>query len=137
MAENRQDIDSSRKVLDAEIVDIDSDAPGHAPTYQDAYGANGTAFLPAISLQSTGGCAAGIITIAIALICLAQYGILAAIGFYAFYLAGGLIGIFVLIRRSLSLNRLTAPISFIWTWRICDWLLSYLLTAYLAGGFEN
>lgn len=137
MTENRQDIDSSRKVLDAEIVDSDSGAPGHAPTYQETYGANGTASLFATSLQSTGGCAAGIITIAIALICLGQYGILAAIGFYAFYLAGGLIGLFVLIRRSLSLNRLAAPLSFLWTWRICNWLISYLLTAYLAGGFDN
>lgn len=137
MAEDRQDIDSDRKVLDAEIVDSDAGAPAHAPTYQEAYSANGPASLVATSLQSTGGCAAGIITIAIALICLGKYGILAAIGFYAFYLAGGLIGLFVLIRRSLSQNRLVAPLSFFWIWRICNWMLSYLLTAYLAGGFGN
>lgn len=135
MTENRQDEDSGRKVLDAEIVD--SDVEGRqAPTYQRAFNANGPFIIRTARLRSTGGCSASIITVGIALICLGQYGFLAAIGFYVFYLIGGLIGIFFFIRKSASLM-LTAPPSFFWAWRICNWMLSYLLAAYLAGGFDN
>lgn len=136
MTENRQDKDAGRKVLDAEIVDSDLDAR-QAPTYQRAFNANGPFIIRTATLRSTGGCAASIITIGIALICLGQYGFLAAVGFYVFYLAGGLIGIFFFIRKSASLMLLTASPSFLWAWRICNWMLSYLLTAYLAGGFDN
>lgn len=137
MAENRQDNYSGRKVLDAEIVDSGSGISRPDSVYQRGPSGNGAIFIRSTGLVGTGGCAAGIITLGIALICLSQYGLLAAIGFYVFYLLGGLIGFFFLVSKTLKLGLLAPRSASLWVWRICDWLISYFLAAYLAGAFNN
>lgn len=135
MAENRRDNTSDRKVLDAEIVDPGFDA---SPTGQQRdFGPDNPVFISSVGTLRTSGCAPSLITLGIALVCLGQYGFLAALGFYVFYLVGALIGIFILASKILRLRLLTFIPIFLWSWRVCNWLISYLLTAWLAGGFNN
>lgn len=77
------------------------------------------------------GCASPFITLFLFLIMLGQYGLLAAIGFLVFYTCGAIIGS-LRITRGLVLGVLINP----WPWRIGNWIISFLLTIWLAGGFS-
>lgn len=129
-----------RRVLDAEIVD----GPGRNDGRDESQGRrqdggrqyyrasyrfynipNGAFFSPA----DQGSCLAACVTIFIFFACLGQYGFLAALGFVFFHV---LIGIFSSVRQARLLMR-GQPFN-PWLWRACNWLFSYLLVAWLAGG---
>lgn len=77
------------------------------------------------------GCMAPAITFALFMVCLAQFGFLAGIGFMFFHVVGAVMGVFRDLRQ-LSAGRVPNP----WFWRIGNWTVSFLLTAWLAGGFH-
>lgn len=77
------------------------------------------------------GCMAPAITFALFMVCLAQFGFLAGIGFVFFHVIGAVMGVFRDLRL-FSTGRVPNP----WFWRIGNWAVSFLLTAWLAGGFH-
>lgn len=77
------------------------------------------------------GCMAPFVTLALTLICLIQFGLLAAIGFLVFYAIGALLGA-VRLTKLLMLGAPANP----WGWRVGNWVISFLLTVWLAGGFD-
>ncbi len=77
------------------------------------------------------GCMAPAITFAIFMVCLAQFGFLAGIGFVFFHIIGAALGV-VRDLRQFSTGRLPNP----WPWRIGNWAVSFLLTAWFAGAFH-
>lgn len=77
------------------------------------------------------GCMAALITLTIFFACLFQWGLLAAIGFLVFHTIGSAICSIHSARqlvRGLPYN--------IWSLRLCNWIVSFFITAWLAGGFE-
>lgn len=76
-------------------------------------------------------CLAPCISFALFLVCLAQFGLLAGIGFVFFHVAGSVAG-GLRTMRLLMQGRQANP----WSWRMGNWLISFLLTAWLAGGFD-
>ena len=76
-------------------------------------------------------CLAPCITFALFLVCLAQFGLLAGIGFVFFHIVGSVAGS-MRDMRLLMRGREPNP----WPWRIGNWLACFLLTAWLAGGFD-
>ena len=86
---------------------------------------------PAASIDRN-GCLAPGITLCIFVICWAQYGFLAALGFFFFHLVFGIIGS-VQASRNLMAGR-----SFnMWLWRCWNWVFSFFITIWLAGGLQN
>lgn len=79
-----------------------------------------------------GGCGPMIITFILFIICLAQYGALAGIGFLVFHIIGSILGS-LRATRTMMLGYLWNP----WPWRIGNWCVSFLLTVWLAGGFNQ
>lgn len=83
----------------------------------------------------TGGdgnaCLAPCITLALFLVCLSQFGLLAAIGFLVFHTIGGIAGS-LRSMRLLMAGRLVNP----WAWRLGNWFVSFMLTLWLAGGLD-
>lgn len=77
------------------------------------------------------GCLAPSITFAIFMVCLAQFGFLAGIGFVFFHIIGAVMGVMRDLRQ-FSTGRLPNP----WTWRMGNWAVSFLLTAWFAGAFD-
>lgn len=75
------------------------------------------------------GCWPACVTFALFLVCLGQFGVLAAIGFLVFHTIGGAIGS-VRAARALTFCILWNP----WPWRVGNWFISFILTAWLAGG---
>lgn len=74
------------------------------------------------------GCVAGLISCFIFLVCLGQYGALAAIGFLVFHFIGSIVGTFIFARRlmrGLAVN--------VWPIRVANWIISFALVAFLAG----
>lgn len=78
------------------------------------------------------GCAAPTITLILFFILLGQYGLLAALGFGVFYTCGAILGT-LRMTRSLVLGQPLNP----WLWRTGNWLVSFFLTVWLAGGFAQ
>ncbi len=76
-------------------------------------------------------CLAPCISFALFLACLAQFGMLAGIGFAFFHIAGSMAGT-LRDTRMLMQGRQPNP----WLWRMGNWLVSFLLTAWLAGSFD-
>ena len=81
--------------------------------------------------QDQTGCLPPCITFALFMVCLAQFGFLAGIGFVFFHTIGSAMGVLRDVRQ-FSTGRLPNP----WAWRLCNWGLSFLLTAWLAGAFH-
>lgn len=79
-----------------------------------------------------GGCFPMIITFMLFIICLAQFGALAGIGFLVFHIIGSILGS-LRGARIMMLGYLWNP----WMWRIGNWCVSFLLTVWLAGGFNQ
>ena len=77
------------------------------------------------------GCLAASVTFALFMVCLAQFGFLAGIGFVFFHIIGTVMGVMRDLRQ-FSAGRLPNP----WTWRIGNWAVSFLLTAWFAGAFD-
>lgn len=77
-------------------------------------------------------CLAPCITFALFLVCLSQFGLLAGIGFAVFHLAGAIAGS-IRSMRLLMEGRRANP----WTWRLGNWFVSFMLTVWLAGGFNG
>ena len=78
------------------------------------------------------GCLAPCITLALFLVCLSQFGLLAAIGFVVFHVIGSIAGSLRAMRRLVE-GRQPTP----WSWRLGNWFISFMLTAWLAGGFNG
>ena len=78
------------------------------------------------------GCLAPCITLALFLVCLSQFGLLAAIGFVVFHVIGSIAGSLRAMRRLVE-GRQPNP----WSWRLGNWFISFMLTAWLAGGFNG
>lgn len=131
LPENGQN--SERKVVDAEIVEPDhghSNNSHRTRQYRDQGGRYFNYF--GIAPMYGDGCLGPAITFALFMICLGQYGLLAAIGFFVFYTVGSVIGTIH------AANRLMAgrPIN-PWAWRAGNWFISFMLTVWLAGGIAN
>lgn len=77
-------------------------------------------------------CLVPCITFALFLVCLSQFGLLAGIGFAVFHLAGGVAGS-IRSMRLLMEGRQANP----WAWRLGNWFVSFMLTVWLAGGFNG
>lgn len=77
-------------------------------------------------------CLVPCITFALFLVCLSQFGLLAGIGFAVFHLAGGIAGS-IRSMRLLMEGRQANP----WAWRLGNWFVSFMLTVWLAGGFNG
>lgn len=78
------------------------------------------------------GCLPLAITIALFIICLGQYGVLAAMGFIVFHIIGAVAGGIHSARRLMS-GLPSNP----WAWRIGNWTISFFLTVWLAGGLSR
>lgn len=78
------------------------------------------------------GCLSPCITFALFFVCLSQFGVLAALGFAIFHLVGSIAGS-IRSMRLLVEGRRTNP----WTWRLGNWFVSFMLTVWLAGGFNG
>lgn len=122
-----------KKVVEAEIVDpLEQQRENFGGRdYQRArtrvYGQNWT-YMP----MDMSGCVSPFVTLFIFLTVLGQYGLLAAIGFFVFYVCGSVIGTFYLTRKLMA-GLIANP----WPWRIGNWLVSFLLAAWLAGGMDK
>ncbi|WP_374290229.1 hypothetical protein [Desulfovibrio desulfuricans] len=81
--------------------------------------------------QDQTGCLPPCITFALFMVCLAQFGFLAGIGFVFFHTIGSVMGVLRDVRQ-FSIGRQPNP----WIWRLGNWGLSFLLTAWLAGAFN-
>ncbi|WP_165077456.1 MULTISPECIES: hypothetical protein [unclassified Desulfovibrio] len=78
------------------------------------------------------GCLAPCVTFALFFVCVSQFGLLAGIGFVVFHLAGSIAGTIRSMRRLVE-GRPPNP----WAWRLGNWFVSFMLTAWLAGGFNG
>ncbi|MBD5553449.1 MAG: hypothetical protein HDQ44_03835 [Desulfovibrio sp.] len=90
---------------------------------------NGVWVMPGIDRD---GCLGPAISLALFLICLAQFGVLAGIGFFVFYALGAILGAIHASHRLMEGKPCNA-----WAWRIGNWIISFALTVWLAGGFAN
>ncbi len=116
--------DQGRRAVEPEI--LEPEETGNANQYdRKYYSKTGVwTYVPADS----GGCLAASITFALFLVCLGQFGLLAAIGFFFFHSIGSIIGS-VHTARSLIAGIPVNP----WTWRTGNWIISLLITIMLAS----
>ena len=77
-------------------------------------------------------CLAPCVTFALFFVCVSQFGFLAGIGFAVFHVAGSIAGSIRSMRRLVE-GRPVNP----WGWRLGNWFVSFMLTAWLAGGFNG
>lgn len=133
---NDQPTDGIRKVIEAEIINPDyhDDGTSQQASFRRTYHSQGPVYTGIFTTSSLagGGCLAQAIPFGLFLACLGQYGVLAAIGFGLFYLVGSAIGT-LREARALVEGRIFNP----WVWRIGNWIVCYLLTVWLAGGFNE
>ena len=81
--------------------------------------------------QDQTGCLAPCVTFALFMVCLAQFGFFAAIGFVFFHTIGAVVGV-VRDLRQFSTGRVPNP----WVWRAGNWAVSFFLTAWISGAFR-
>lgn len=77
------------------------------------------------------GCLPPCVTFALFLVCLAQFGFFAGIGFVFFHTIGAVMGV-VRDLRLFSTGRVPNP----WLWRAGNWAVSFFLTAWISGAFH-
>ena len=77
------------------------------------------------------GCLPPCVTFALFLVCLAQFGFFAGIGFIFFHIIGAVLGV-VRDLRLFSTGRVPNP----WIWRTGNWAVSFFLTAWISGAFH-
>lgn len=117
--------DPKRQVIDVEVLEPEEQR-GSASRRNYAAG-------PGFAYTSfnTTGCLIPFITLFLFGVLLGQYGLLAAIGFLVFHIIGSILGTLRL-SRQLVLGFPMNP----WPWRIGNWCVSFILTVWLAGGFN-
>ena len=81
--------------------------------------------------QDQFGCLPPCVTFALFLVCLAQFGFFAGIGFVFFHTVGAILGV-VRDLRLFSTGRVPNP----WIWRAGNWAVSFFLTAWISGAFH-
>ena len=81
--------------------------------------------------NDSNACLAPCVTFAIFFVCLAQFGFLAGLGFVFFHTLGSIMGMLRQM-RSMAAGKIPNP----WPWRFANWLVSFLVTAWFAGGFN-
>ena len=81
--------------------------------------------------QDQFGCLPPCVTFALFLVCLAQFGFFAGIGFVFFHTVGAILGV-VRDLRLFSTGRVPNP----WLWRAGNWAVSFFLTAWISGAFH-
>ena len=144
-ADNRAD---SRRVVDAEVLGPDEDAhnrhysrfrqeagdsQGFKQTFGPRFGqtsgpASGQIFGQVWSMNGQRACTGPAVGFFLFLLCLVQFGLLAAIGFAVFLGIGSLVTGMLQLRLMMQ-GRDPMP----WLWRVGNWLACYGLTAWLAG----
>ena len=77
------------------------------------------------------GCLPPCVTFALFMVCLAQFGFFAGIGFVFFHTIGAVMGV-VRDLRLFSTGRVPNP----WLWRAGNWAVSFFLTAWISGAFH-
>lgn len=135
-------LNNRRDVLEVEVLDPENGADQGNSGFRGNYGARGAygrAFyrggpgniwiFPSVN---SGGCLAPAISFALFMICLAQYGLLAAIGFFVIHVIGSILGS-VRAARMLAMGLPFNP----WAWRAGNWIISFFLTVWLAGGLAQ
>lgn len=144
------------RVLDAEILGPDEDdgagnrqnaGPGSNASWQQEDASGGRFYRVGGSFGNGGAgfgrvwtatgvdrnsCLAPCITFALFFVCLSQFGLLAGLGFAVFHLVGSITGSLRSMRRLVE-GRPVNP----WGWRLGNWFVSFMLTAWLAGGFNG
>lgn len=126
----------TRRVIEAEIINPDNTQRGTESDndFRRRYGnANGYSGIWVGPVINRDGCLAPAITLGIFIVCLGQYGLLAAIGFAVFYAICSAISTVYAARRLMS----GRPIYNIWGLRCAGWLVSFLITVWLAGGLQQ
>ena len=148
-AGNGSSVTDGPKVVEAEVLHGDADA-GHEREdarrdgtagsrreehfyYRATYGNRGDGFarLWSFGREDGNACLAPCITFTLFLVCLAQFGFLAGLGFVFFHTVGAVLGALSEVRR-LAAGRVSNP----WLWRLGNWAVSFLITVWLAGGFD-
>ncbi|SDF70929.1 hypothetical protein [Desulfovibrio legallii] len=135
------------KVVDAEVLHGDGEAnqedarraEAGGPYQEERFyyraafgnGGNGFARLWTFGRQEDNACLAPCITFALFLVCLAQFGFLAGLGFVFFHTVGAVLGALSSVRR-MAAGHVPNP----WVWRLGNWAVSFLITVWLAGGFD-
>lgn len=103
--------------------------------YRGTFGSAGMGGMGFGRMWTTGGdqsgCLAPCVTFALFMVCLAQFGFLAGIGFVVFHTMGAVMGVLRDLRQ-IGAGRMPNP----WPWRLGNWAVSFLLTAWLAGAFH-
>lgn len=134
MDQNGQDKGGTRRVIEAEIINPDSSPSASGdPGYRVRYGSSSYSGAWQIPAFSRDGCLGPAITLGIFFVCLAQYGVLAAIGFAVFYGICSVFGTVYAARRLMA----GQPLLNVWSLRCAGWLISFLVTVWLAGGFRD
>ena len=155
---NRHDGHDGRRVLEAEVIldDGQEQQNSQGQTYGQGHGrgsSDGRGFFYSRTFGGRGAggfqaggsplghiwisqrndanaCLAPCVTFAIFLVCLAQFGFLAGLGFAFFHTIGSIAGTLRQM-RGMTAGKVPNP----WPWRFGNWLVSFLVTAWLAGGF--
>lgn len=129
MTQNGNSTDNEKIIHEAEIIEPDNNQyRQNDSSYRRSYGGTFMTYSP---VDGT-GCLSGFVTLALFLVCLGQFGLLAAIGFMVFYGIGAIMGTL----RNARLLMAGYPPS-LWGWRLGNWVISFMLTAWLAGGFNQ
>lgn len=131
----RNDKDTGGQPTDPRIVDVEilePEAPrGSGERGEYARGSFHSYSFTRFSPVDTGGCIAPCVTLGLFLVCLVQYGLLPAIGFFFFHLIGSIIGTL----RAAHNLALGLPTN-VWGWRGANWVISFLFTIWLSVGLD-
>lgn len=143
-AAHQNRIQKNPKICEAEIIDRTPDAfaDENKGTYEAFYTGSGpegawhgpdmvTTRVFTTYGPGPQGCLSALVPLLLFLICLFQLGLLAAIGFAVFSCIGSLIGICRNLRLAAA-EQGTNPAF----WKIGNWIVSFILTAWLAGGLR-
>lgn len=136
MTQNPENQNEQPKVHEPEIVDNDGYSNRNSKSYYYTTRPSGRKVyynnLFAYSPVDMGGCLPACVSFALFFICTGQYGLLAGIGFLVFHIIGSILGS-VRAARLLMNGIVWNP----WPWRIGNWLISFMLTIWLAGGLNQ
>lgn len=132
MSQNNDDQNAQnrRVARDAEIVD--QGGSGSSNAWGNDYNQRRSVNWVYMPLNNLDGCWPAVVTFALFFVCLGQYGVLAGIGFLVFHIIGSIMGS-LRAARYLALGIPWNPLP----WRIGNWCVSFILTAWLAGGFSQ
>lgn len=137
MAQHNED----PKIIDVEVIEDHKSEGGQSRQraykrtiytngrYRTSFQGNGfSGFMSAAPINAS-GCMAPAITLGLFIVCLGQFGLFAAISFFVFHLIGAIMGS-IHQARLLIAGLPASP----WPWRVGNWVVSFLITMWLAGG---